>query len=678
MPMDKEIMEIVIAVKDQATAAIMNVEGALSKLGGTASIVSGILAGGFLAGSVRAFADFDEAMQESIAIMGDVDAAMREKLVEGARAVAREMAISHEEAARSYYYLASAGLSAEEALKAMPAVARLAEAGALDMAEATDIATDIMTAFGKSVEDLVNINDILVATVTKSNTNLQMLGEAMKYVAPSAHAVGWELSEVSAAIGMLSNAGIKGATAGVYLRQAIAQLLDPSDKAKKAMESLGLTMEDLDPRTHSLAEIVSKLKEAGADIEDLTDIFGVRAATAMQILVEQGGGALKEFTQELENSKGITEDVAKTQEQTLNKQLKILKNNLNDLAISVGEQLVPALNDLIEHLLKLMEAYNKLPEPVKENVAKFTALAAVAVTVLSVLKAIMGVVGMLKGVAGLAGLTSSAGSVTAAFGSLASAAGTIVSALSGVVSAVAAVLGVTVGAAAAIIAAIVAVIAVVVAYATNWHGARDKINAAVRDIYEKVRYYVGVAAEKFREFVNKVRDYAQKMVESLRTKLGRVVEIITAPYRRAFSEVMNIASRFVEIGRAIVEGLKRGLSNLADTIKHYLTDPISDAVDSIKEKLGIHSPSRVYEDIGRNIVEGYKRGLERLDPKDLILPAPVPRPLPVPAPEPGVPGGPGGPVTIHVDLSGSVIRDPADVDRLVDEIERRIAERLIR
>jgi len=249
---DSEILKIIVSVKDQATGAISNITNSLSGLQKAAIMAGSALGAIAVKKTIDAFASFDDALQKSIAIMGDVDKAMRENLANTAREVAKELGISHEEAARSYYYLASAGLSAAESLKAMPAVAKLAKAGALDMAEATDIATDIMTAFGKEVEDLANINDILIATVTKSNTNLQMLGEAMKYLAPSAHAVGWSIEEMSAAVGLLSNAGIKASQAGTYLRQIIAQLLDPTDTAKGVLESLGLTVEDINPQSLEL------------------------------------------------------------------------------------------------------------------------------------------------------------------------------------------------------------------------------------------------------------------------------------------------------------------------------------------------------------------------------------------------------------------------------------------
>lgn len=601
----EEVLKIIVAAEDQATGVLQGIGKELANLKSTAVYAGAAIAGAFLYKSVKSFADFDQALQESIAIMGDVDAAMREKLEERAREVARTMAVSHEEAARSYYYLASAGLSAAEALEAMPAVARLAEAAAIDMAEATDYATDIMTAFGYTVKDLANINDILIATVTKTNTTLPMLADAMKYVASVAHTAGVSITETSAAIGLLANAGIKGSMAGTGLRRIISELLNPSDRAKEIFNELGITLDDVNLKTHSLAEVIQLLKDRGATTAQIMQIFGERGGTAMLALMNQGVPALQQLEEELRNSQGITEEVAKTQEQTLNKQLEILKNNLTDIGITVAEQLVPALNTIVEVLKTVVEAFNSLPEPVKTVLAQFAAWGSVAMVILGVVKA----VSALAGVLGVGGALTTAVSV----------AGTALGGLGAALGAVAA-------AGSLPVLAIGALIAAVGALAFNIGGARDKVVAALREIYDAFTWLGGMVKDKS-----------------------------------------------AQIGAAIVNGIKAGLANLWETLKNALISPVENAVNWIKEKLKIGSPSKVFEEIGKGIVKGYEGGLkaaERLKPE---------LPLPTIAPPAGVPPVPtpaGAGVNITIKLEGVAIREDNDIERLADEIERRLGRRL--
>jgi len=561
------------------------------------------------------------------------------------------MAVSHEEAARSYYYLASAGLSAAEALEAMPQVARLAEAAAIDMADATDYATDIMTAFGYTVKDLGMINDVLVATITKTNTNLPMLADAMKYVASVAHTAGVSITETAAAIGMLSNAGIKGSMAGTGLRRIITELMAPSDRAKEVMERLGITMEDVNLKTHSLADVIQLLKDRGATSADIMEMFGQRGGTAMLALMNQGVPALKQLEEELRNSQGITEEVAKTQEQTLNKQLQILKNNFNDLAISVGETLVPALNTVVEILLKLADAFNALPSPIKSLITHAIALGSVIMVFAGVAKAASVVAGVLGAGGALAGAAS---------------------ALSGIASAIGAALAAIAGAISLPVVAIAALIAAIVALIFNIGGFRDKVVAALKWVADKLvgfvqmwlkwwlklhepvikamqaiwnflSPYVGKLKALFMKIVDgiwstlksavgKVAGVAKEIGTSLwngiKGGVAKVVDAVKEPLQRAWDYLKSLPGRFknaaLNIGRSIVDGLVRGVRNLAQRLWDYVVKPVHNAVNAIKDFLHISSPSKVFMDIGRNIVEGYAQGLEYARRLKAELPLPVP------------------------------------------------------
>ncbi|MBO8181117.1 MAG: phage tail tape measure protein, partial [Archaeoglobus sp.] len=639
---DSEILKIIVSVKDQATDAISNITNSLSGLQKAALVAGSALGALAVKKSIDAFASFDDALQKSIAIMGDVDEAMREKLANTAREVAKELAISHEEAARSYYYLASAGLSAAEALKAMPEVAKLAKAGALDMAEATDIATDIMTAFGQSVEDLTHINDVLIATVTKSNTNLQQLGEAMKYLAPSAHAVGWSLEEMSAAVGLLSNAGIKASQAGTYLRQVIAQLLDPTDEAKETLEKLGLTVEDVNPKTNSLADILQKLKESGASASDIMQIFGVRAGTAVLALMDQGVPALRQFTEEVKNAGGITDKVAKTQMESFREQMNRIKSILTDIAITIGGTLAPkleefagklsevlqneetmekmqeladgigeAMDGVITALTLVLNILSKIPPEGWKIIGVFTALTAMAGPILGVVKVFSGLWSVISSVTGaLGGLSGIVSTVGGALGGL-----------SGIASTVGGALTALAGAISLPVVAIGALIAAIVALVFNIGGFRDKVISALKWVAEKLYDFVTTWIEMWTKIyellyevlqkvwdiitsavskiVSKIKELGQQAWEGIKSGFSRIAE----PVKEKFNEILafiaglpgQLKAKAIELGWAIVDGFKAGLSSLFTVIKDSLTNPVEEAVNTIKSWLGISSPSKVFE-----------------------------------------------------------------------------------
>jgi len=610
--MADEILKVVIAAQDQASATIKKIANSLSDLKTTAVLAGAALGVLTLKKSIDEFTDFQSALKQSVAIMGDVSKEMEEALARKALDIANSMAVSQEEVARAYYYLASAGLSAKESIEAVTDVAKLAVAAHMDMAEATDIAVNTMKSFGLTVEELTRINDTLIATVTKSNTNLQQLGEAMKYVAPFAHQVGWSLEEVSAALGILADHSIKASQAGTGLRQMIAQLVDPTDAAVEAIENLGLKVEDLNPEAHSLSEILQKLSDAGATTSDIMKIFGVRAGSVIAVLMQEGAPALREFTNELRESAGITDEVRRKQEEAFGEQLKILMNNLRSIKITIGSVVVPALNSLLQPLLSLLQSFNSLPAPIQKTAGTLIALASAFMVVLGVVKVISGVTGLL-------GLSGAIGSVTGAISGLLP----ILGALAGAISLPALAIG-----------GLIAAIGLLV---FNVGGARDKLVEFLGLIKDAFVWTFNQIKEKITNFASTVFNYA------------------------------------LNIGKSIISGIKQGLSNIWNIIKESLTSPIENAINWIKEKLKIGSPSKVFEDIGQSIIEGYKVGLDTARKIKPVLPAPqiIPKPVPMPA------GGtaPAGQQVI-IKLEGVAIREDRDIDRLAEEIEKRLGRKL--
>ena len=217
------------------------------------------------------------------------------------------------EAADAMYFLSSAGFSVAETYRAMPGILELAAAGNMDLATTADIATNVLSGYGMQVEDLSRVNDVLAVTFTNTNTNIQQLGEGMKYVAPVAQAAGIEFEETAAALGLLSNAGIQGTMAGTTLRGIITALIEPTGEAAEILDRLGINALDSTGNMRPLADIIDDLGGSSVTTGELMTIFGQRAGPGMAALLDQGGAALRNQTEAGLNSAGAAADIAAIQ-----------------------------------------------------------------------------------------------------------------------------------------------------------------------------------------------------------------------------------------------------------------------------------------------------------------------------------------------------------------------------
>ena len=484
---------------DDAVGSVMAFRGAVGAAG---AAVAGASVAGFGA-AANASADFDEAMQESIAVMKDVDESMRQRLEQTARQVAKTTTHSHEQAAESFYFLASAGLDAAESVEALPEVAQFAEAGALDMAAASDYATDIMSAFGKEADDLDQVMDAMTGTFTRHNQTARDMGEAMSYVAPIASGLGLSIEETASAIGMMGDAGIKGSRAGRTLRQALKRLTDPPKEVQEKLNEMGIEIRDSQGNVKDFSAILGELEQAGMDTADIMEIFGARAGPGVQVLLEQGADQLRENTRELENMDGVTKEVAETQRDTFNKQLEILKSRLTDIGIAIGEQILPPLNRLLDKVMDGVERFATLNEETD------------------------GLLGTLTLAAGVVG---------------------------GLGAAVAAFVG---GPAAALV---VAVGAIATAFATDFMGIRTTVEEVlnyVGNLFGKhdeemrgLRQTVGEVVEEYREYLKDVERVARFVFEEF---LLPLVERLSETFEEHFGEIVEEVDETLE---HILEGVQ--------------------------------------------------------------------------------------------------------------------------
>ncbi|HDR1113259.1 TPA: phage tail tape measure protein [Pasteurella multocida] len=263
-------------------------------------------------------------------------------------------------------YLAMAGFNDNQILKSMPSILNMTKAADMEMGRVSDISSDILSGFKKSADDMTHVSDVLTLTFTTSNTNLELLGDSMKYIGPIATKTGQDFETMAAMVGLLGNVGIKGSQAGTSLRSMLNRLAGPPKSAAKALKKLNVQAKDakgnLRPVTDILADIAAKSKKYGnADqMSFFKDIFGEEAATAAAELITQSGeDGIRKYAEMLKNASGTSSKVAETMADNLQGDLKNLESAREALGISIFDQNTSLLRGFTASLTEMLRGINE-------------------------------------------------------------------------------------------------------------------------------------------------------------------------------------------------------------------------------------------------------------------------------------------------------------------------------
>jgi TP901 family phage tail tape measure protein len=356
--------------KLKATGDKMKSMGNKMTLGVTAPIA------GIGIGAIMTGAKFEKGMNRVKALSGATGKEF-DALKQQAKDLGSSTMFSATEASEAMGFLAMAGFKTNEVIGVMPGVLNLAAAAQMDLGQAADITSNIMTGFGIEVKDLDRMNDALVKGMTSANVDLQMMGESMKYVGPVAKAAGMEFEETAAAVALLGDAGIQGSMAGTSLRGAMTRLLNPSESAASLMEDLGINALDSEGNLKSFTDIIRELENANIGAGDAMAIFGQRAGPAMLQLVDTGSTALADLTQSLRDSGGAAESVASIQMEGMSGAITEMKSAFEAMMIAISEDVLPVFTRLIDAVTPILQGFANMPGPVKLIIIVIGGLAAV-------------------------------------------------------------------------------------------------------------------------------------------------------------------------------------------------------------------------------------------------------------------------------------------------------------
>ena len=360
---------------------VTNISSKIDKLGSTltTSLTLPVLAIGTAA--VTTGNDFEAQMSRVQAIAGATKDELKQ-LTDQAIDLGASTSFSASEVAEGMENLASAGFTTQEIMEAMPGLLDLAASSGADLATASEIAASAIRGFGLEASTSAHVADVFAEASARTNAQVEDMGYAMKYIAPVANTMGLKIEEVAAAIGIMSDAGIKGEQAGTTLRGALVRLTKPTDKMVDVMDELGLSFYDNQGKMKSLTEMISMLQNATKGLTEeeqqyaLTTLFGTESLSGMVALINRGSGELSDMTKSFENCDGAAQDMADTMLDNTKGAFESLSGSLESAGIAIQQALAPSIRDLAEWIQDLVDDFNDLSDEEKENIIKTALLVA--------------------------------------------------------------------------------------------------------------------------------------------------------------------------------------------------------------------------------------------------------------------------------------------------------------
>ena len=288
-------------------------------------------------------------------------------LTDKAKEMGAKTKFSATESAQAMEYMAMAGWKTEDMLNGIEGIMNLAAASGENLATTSDIVTDALTAFGLSAQDSTHFADVLAAASSNANTNVSMMGETFKYVAPVAGALGFSVEDCGVAIGLMANSGIKAGQAGTSLRQMLSRLTKPTKEVQTAMNTLGLSLTDSVGNVKSLDTVMSDLRSGFSGLSKAeqtqiaTSLAGQEAMSGLLAIVNASDEDFNKLKDSIYNADGAAAEMAATMQDNLAGQITILKSGLEGLGISIYESVEVPLKNLasvgVKAISDLNEAY---------------------------------------------------------------------------------------------------------------------------------------------------------------------------------------------------------------------------------------------------------------------------------------------------------------------------------
>ncbi|WP_061322097.1 phage tail tape measure protein [Clostridium botulinum] len=497
--------------------------------------------GGLGVAAVKTAADFDSSMSQVAAISGatgDDLQALRDK----AREMGEKTKFSASEAADAMTYMAMAGWKSKDMISGIDGIMSLAAASGEDLATTSDIVTDALTAFGLSAKDSGHFADILAAASSNANTNVSMMGETFKYCAPIAGALGFSAEDTAEAIGLMANAGIKSSQAGTALRTIMNNLAGDVKISGRAIGEVTIATTNADGSMRDLSDILADCRVAFGNLTEsekanaAESLVGKNAMSGFLALMNAAPEDIAKLSGALDNCDGSAEKMAATMQDNLVGQLTILKSQLQELAISFGEILMPAIRSIVSKIQDFVDKLNGMDEGTKQAIVKIGLLVAAIGPLLIV----------------IGNVISKTGTALRAFSSL----GKGVLKLSynfqnGI--GLAGKLGTALGGISAPVLAVVAVIGTLVAAFMHLWNTNDGFREAIIGTWNKIKETVSGFCQGIVDRLNALGFEFKDILDVLKTAWDAFCSLLAPVFEGVFNNIANILSTVTGVITGILD-----------------------------------------------------------------------------------------------------------------------------
>lgn len=513
--------------------------------------------------------DFEQSMSKVKAMSGATSEEMV-LLEKAARDAGASTSKSAKDAADALGYMALAGWDSKTSMDALMPILRLSEAGNIDLAKASSLVTDSMSAMGIQVQDLPRYLDIVAQTARSSNTDIDQMAEAYLKVGGTLRGLNVPLEESALALGFLANAGIKGSEAGTALNAVMTNLTAPTGRAKQALEELGFSAFDSEGNFKGLENVLFDLqgKLAGMTKEQrntyLAMIGGKEHVKDLNALLNGLDDSYDNLTASIKESDGALEDVAKTMQENNKGSLTELMSAIEELGLKIYDILKPAIANIIDAIQGFIDKLNALSPAQQEMIVKIALLVAAIGPALVIIGKLITIV-------------SGAISVFGKLIPIIKLCGTVIGAINAPI--------------AIAIAAVAALIAIGVSLWKNW----EEITAFARRL-----------GENLGNIFNNIKDSISNSISNAKTK---VTQEFTNLANNSLKAVRNLPSQMMSIGKDIAMGMAKGIKNAASSAINAAKDLASSVSSRVKSTLRISSPSKVIIDMGEDTGEGFEIGI---------------------------------------------------------------------
>jgi len=522
--------------------------------------------------AIKTAADFDSAMSKVAAVSGATGEDL-DRLREKAREMGAKTKFSASEAAEAMNYMAMAGWKTGDMLNGIEGIMNLAAASGEDLATTSDIVTDALTALGMTAADSGHFADILAAASSNANTNVAMMGETFKYCAPVAGALGYSAEDTAEAIGLMANAGVKSSQAGTAMRTMLTSLQGEVTFTGASFGELTVQTTNADGSMRSLGDILMDCRTAFSQMSEseraanAEAIVGKNAMSGFLAIMNAAPADIEKLNNAITNCDGTAESMAATMQDNLAGQLTILKSQLEELAISFGEILMPAIRQIVTWIQGFVDKLNGMDEGTKKMVVTIALLAATIGPVLIIIGKVVGAVGTI--------MTVVPQIVAAVSGVIAFVTGTLIPAIGAVVA--------TIG---IVPIAIAAVIAIIILLWNKCEWFRD----AVAVVWEAIKTAVVTVWNAIGEFLtnlwngiisvgqnlwNGMAAFFSKLWEEIKNVFNTVLEVIstliTAKFNFYKTIITTVLAAIQTVFNTVWEAIKNVVTVVVTAIQAFLT-----------------------------------------------------------------------------------------------------------